>query len=251
MKRPFERAARRVGLALQELAEDGLDALWPRRCWLCGTSAEGAACEEHAIAVGLAGPRCGRCSVALPPGVRSGELCRGCRRRAPPFASVSAAVDYRDSAVRPWLLAFKHGGRFDLAVPLADLVVRSLAESGRDRPGPVDRLVPVPLHPARRLERGFDQAARLAVQLERRGLGVLAPHLARTRATEPQGAPTAPGRRANVEGAFRCIGRPAVGTGTVWLVDDVLASGATAAACARVLRRSGVERVRVLVVARA
>ena len=113
-------------------------------------------------------------------------------------------------------------------------------------------LVPVPLHPARRLERGHDQASLLATELELLGVGRFAPLLRRTRHTPAQGAPDAPSRAANVRGAF-AVRRPrglAQGI-SVWLVDDVLTTGATVAASALALRRAGAHEVGVLAVARA
>ena len=113
-------------------------------------------------------------------------------------------------------------------------------------------LVPVPLHSARRIERGHDQAALLASELEALGLGRRAPALRRLRHTPPQGAPDAPSRAANVRGAF-AVRRPRwlVRGVSVWIVDDVLTTGSTAAACALALRRAGAREVGVLAVARA
>lgn len=183
-----------------------------------------------------------------------------------------AALPY-DTGIAAWVLAFKHGHRPDLARPLAryaaeaDGVRAALADSrASERP----LLCPVPLHPWRRLERGYDQAALFAVALgEALELPVLCA-LRRIRSTAPQGSEGGRSqRRLNVRGAFRlawhprlllrAVGqrlagerraRPLVGR-RIWLVDDVLTSGATLDACARVLRRAGAREVRALVLARA
>ncbi|MFY9345342.1 MAG: hypothetical protein WAT39_22820 [Planctomycetota bacterium] len=112
-------------------------------------------------------------------------------------------------------------------------------------------LVPVPLHPARRRRRGFDQTAWLATGLgERLGLEVRLGALARTRPTLPQGDPRVQSRAANVEGAF-AVGRPGGVAGRhLILVDDVFTSGATARACAGVLREAGGVAVAVLTACR-
>jgi predicted amidophosphoribosyltransferase len=119
----------------------------------------------------------------------------------------------------------------------------------------------VPLHPLRRLERGYDQALLLARVLgEALQLPVITP-LVRLRATAPQGAEGGRAtRRSNVAGAFglartalagRLLGRGLLAGRDVWLVDDVLTSGSTADACADVLRRGGARSVTVVVLARA
>ena len=166
-----------------------------------------------------------------------------------------ALAEYaRDAALREWILAFKHGGRSDLAPVLGGALGVRLAERRAADPGSARALlVPIPLHPRRRFERGYDQARLLAHAAARvEGLEVRA-LLARTRATLPQGSPFAPERAANVRGAFR-LARGATRRlhgREVWLVDDVLTSGATANACAELVCAAGAARARVLVLARA
>lgn len=250
--------ARAAKAAATTLLADLTDAIWPPVCWVCGEAAHPAtsplACEHHdltaAAASMLAAPRCGRCAGQLPPGIRAGSTCAACRRLGGAPTRAICAIDYRAEGAADWLLRFKHGGRRDLAVPLAQVLATACARAGV-RAGRA-LLVPVPLHPARRLERGHDQAALLAAELEALGLGHRAPLLRRVRATPAQGAPDAASRAANVRGAFavRRPGRLARGA-TIWLVDDVLTTGSTAAACARALRRAGAREVGVLAVARA
>jgi ComF family protein len=110
--------------------------------------------------------------------------------------------------------------------------------------------VPVPLHPARRRERGFNQAADLARHL---GVPVLAA-LRRTRATAAQTGLPAAQRHGNVRNAFavsragRRLSR--IPAAIVVLVDDVSTTGATLEACARALKEAGVQEVRALTAAR-
>ena len=230
------------------------DALWPPRCRLCGAHAEdGRACAVHALPRRPPGERCGKCLARLPSGIPEGARCAECRRAPPGWSRLVALGDYREQpALREWVLAFKHGGRADLARPLAEALADAL-----DRAGALEDqravLVPVPLHPRRRLERGYDQAARLALELERTcGLERVAA-LKRARDTPPQGEPGSSSRQANVRAAFaprprrarRLAGRRA------WIVDDVVTSGATAAECARILRQMGASEASVLALARA
>jgi ComF family protein len=117
-------------------------------------------------------------------------------------------------------------------------------------------LVPVPLHPWRRIERGYDQARLLAVAVGAHARVPMARALARARATSVQGSAGAVSRDANVRDAFRgSIWPPRaarrVAGASVWLVDDVVTSGATLRECARVLRRLGAAEVSALALARA
>ncbi len=234
---------------LLELWTGIVEALYPLGCRLCGAALleDTLACEAHPLELDRASPRCGRCAAELAPALPDGGLCPSCRREEPRFERVLCVGSYR-SGLHDWLLAFKHGGRRDLALPLAALLAERLNEAGAR-----GLLVPVPLHPLRQFERGFDQAALLAHELARRtGLRTRAA-LRRTRATRPQGSALSLSRDANVRGAFKVgrFGRRALAGQEVWLVDDVLTSGSTADECARVLLHAGASRVGVAVVARA
>jgi ComF family protein len=122
-------------------------------------------------------------------------------------------------------------------------------EAAARMPGPApDALVPVPLHPARIRARGFAPAAVLARALARALGAPAAPALRRVRDTPSQTGLDRPGRRRNVAGAF-APARPLPGA-TIWLVDDVVTTGATLGEAARVLRAAGAGRVAAVCVAR-
>lgn len=222
---------------------------------MCGAGTDlGEPCREHDLGREEDGPRCGRCAGRLAAALPDGTRCAGCVRRPPRITRALCLGDYAPGApLRDWVLALKHGGRTDLAEPLGRALGLALAgalEPASDR-GPL--LVPVPLHPLRRLERGHDQA-RLLARAAGRAAGVpVREVLRRRRWTEPQGSPAAGPRASALDGAFlvrRGAGRVLRGR-AVWLVDDVLTSGATLSGCAAALRRAGAGPVAALVVARA
>lgn len=232
-------------------AEFGV-ALYPPLCWLCrAPSVDGFGCRAHALdsCRGDSSPRCRGCAARLPAGIAAG-LCARCRREPRGYARLVAGGDYGSTALREWILAFKHGGRRDLAGPLAAFLAGAWRAAGGPPPGAV--LTSVPLHPLRRLERGYDQAWLLGRELaEALGL-VCLPALRRRRRTPAQGAPGSRSRVANVEGAFDLRPGPASALAgrAVWLVDDVVTSGATVRACAAVLRRAHATEISVLTLAR-
>lgn len=240
-----------------------LDLVFPPFCPLCaerlGPARRDPLCGRCWLGLErIAVPGCRRCG--LPFGAFAGEvateaaasggrgLCAACRRHRPTFAYARAAARY-GAHVREALHAFKFGGRRALAAPLGDLV----AELGSGLPLPaLDVIVPVPLHPRRERERGFNQSWLLARrvgaawQVTARG-----DVLTRRIATAPQTALGAEARRLNVDGAFH-VKRPELVAGRhVVLVDDIMTTGATAGACARVLREAGAATVGVVTVARA
>ncbi len=192
---------------------------------------------------------CGRPFPAFDPGrPAQASPCEPCRRRRPPFAYARAAAVYGER-VREAVHALKFERKTALARPLGDLMAE--AGSAMLPLDAVDCLVPVPLHPSREAERGFNQSVLLANRVGRRwGVPVESRSLRRRRPTLPQTDLDAEGRRANVRGAFT-LSRPAAVDGRhVLLIDDVFTTGATVAECARVLLEAGARAVGVLTVAR-
>jgi ComF family protein len=194
----------------------------------------------------LTPPLCERCGDPLPSWrVISVPLarCPRCRRR-PRVVDRAASVGAYDGALRAIVHAFKYEGRRSLAHPLAGLIRRHCAAVLDG----ASYLVPVPLHPSRRRERGFNQAADLT-----RRLGLPScPALRRVRATPSQISLPASRRHGNVRDAFAATRHARSLAGTiVVLVDDVSTTGATLDACARVLKEAGVVEVRAVTAARA
>jgi ComF family protein len=193
----------------------------------------------------LTPPLCDRCGDPLPTWrAISIPLARCPRcRRARRLVDRARAIGAYDGALRAIVHALKYDGRRSLARPLGDL----MRLRGADMLDGAACAIPVPLHPSRRRQRGFNQAADLA-----RHLGVPAvPALRRVRATLTQTGLPAARRHRNVRDAFAVTRAASPLSGaTVVLVDDVSTTGATLEACARVLKMAGVVEVRALTAAR-
>lgn len=153
-----------------------------------------------------------------------------------------------EGVLREMIHLYKYGRVQTLAGPLADFAMAAFPRDER-----FDAIVPVPLHWRRRWQRGFNQSELLARAVARRtGIPVLAA-LLRVRPTSVQAGLSNTRRRQNVASAFRCRRRLA-GRGLqgrrILLIDDVMTTGSTAAACAMALKRGGAARVALLTVAR-
>jgi ComF family protein len=197
--------------------------------------------------VAVSPPLCATCGDPLPSWrilTREEAVCARCRRMPPAFSTARAAAEYEGS-LRDIIHAFKYDGRRSLAKPLAAM----MREHGSDLLGEADVVVPVPLHPWRRLRRGFNQAHELARHLDCR----VAHALWRARPTAAQSGLRPAQRRRNVRHAFRVspLLRESLEHISVLLVDDVRTTGATLDACARVLKEAGALRVTALTIARA
>lgn len=241
MKSPLPGFGRTVALFANGLQHWML----PPVCAVCGMAARPGldCCDGCQRDLPVVEAGCRRCGLEM---VRDAELCGRCSRRLPAFDRSFATFAYRDAV--EWLIQrFKF--RHDLASGrvLANLMARRLDDMAVPRP---DLMVPVPLHWQRRVRRGFNQSEMLCADLSRH-FGGLPWHsmLERRRATAAQSDLPAERRSGNVRGAFRI--RPLAGVRHVALVDDVMTTGSTLDECARVLKRNGVQRVDVWVVARA
>jgi ComF family protein len=223
-----------------------LDRVWPRFCLVCGLDSPGHpdCCPACRSQLPPAEPACRRCALVLP---REVERCGHCISAAPAFDAAHAGFAY-GPPIASLVQRFKFSRDLAAGRVLAMLLAGQLARRGVPRP---DLMIPVPLNWRRRWRRGFNQAELLCRDLSRHFGGLpWCDALIRQRATPAQSALPAGKRRGNVRGAFALRPLPP-GVHTVALVDDVMTTGATLAECARVLKKSGVARVEVWVVARA
>jgi ComF family protein len=239
-----------VGARLRAAASGVLAVFFPPLCHLCEASAEGLSPEVCAgCRAAFRPPRpplCVRCGA---PGTAAPPPCRTC--------AGWLALDHARSAllyagpVRTWVHELKYGGLTALAPLGREPLLRALHE------GPAHwsdaALVPVPLHPVRERERGFNQAELLAGELARGAGLALLPVLRRVRPTRPQVGLAAADRARNVHGAFGTDPArvPLLRGRTALLVDDVFTTGSTLEAAAAALRAAGAAQVGAVTLARA
>jgi ComF family protein len=237
--------------ALRTVADGVLSVILAPCCAACGhlldRPTSGPVCDHCWKSIlPLTPPLCDRCGDPLPTWRAisiSLARCPRCRRGNGQVDRARAIGSY-DGALRAIVHALKYDGRRSLARRLAAL----MRTRGADMLAGADWVVPVPLHPSRRRERGFNQAWDLARHL---GVASCQP-LRRHRATATQTGLPAVQRHRNVRGAFgiRSGAPERLAGSTVVLIDDVSTTGATLDACAAALKGVGVREVRALTAAR-
>lgn len=214
------------------------DLIWPRAC---------AGCRERGAWV------CSHCLGALP--LSREPWCERCGARRcecsslQPIIALARAVGPHDGWLADAIHRLKYGGEPCRAGHLGEAMSPLLADVMREEPHAL--IVPVPLHPRRERQRGYNQSllvARAAIGSRHANLAPGA--LRRVRATTQQVGLSGDERVFNVVGAFEAdialvAGRPIV------LIDDVMTTGSTVAACAMVLRDAGAAAVAVVTLSRA
>lgn len=229
-----------------------LDAALPPRCPSCGSLVErqGSLCPPcWAKLRFITGSACQRCAVPVPHAPGGAIVCPACILEPPLYGRARAALRY-DTASAPMILAMKHRGKLQAVESFGGWMALAGAELFQG----ADGLVPVPLHRWRMLRRGFNQSSLLARAVGRRAaLPTLDRALVRLRATRSQQGLRSEERVRNMAGgSFAVPDRQwsLVAGRRLILVDDVLTTGSTLAACAAALRRAGAANVDVMVLAR-
>lgn len=184
-------------------------------------------------------PHCPQCAVPTP----DSQVCGACLQHPPAHAYTLAALSYA-FPVDQLIQALKYQQRLAIAPVLG----RALALAARSRPRP-DLLIPMPLHPKRLQQRGFNHATEIArVIADELSLPLDTSICERVRDTPPQVALAYDQRRRNVRDAFVCHGK--VAGKRVALIDDVMTTGTSLGELAKTLKKAGAFEVEAWVVAR-
>jgi ComF family protein len=255
-------------LLLQRLYQSFLDAIFPRRCLICGAFED----SEHsdgrvgfdALTSITAPCFCGSCRQDLRPIIspfcskcgrpfvsREGDnhVCGECLVEQRHFRKARSFGVY-DGALMEAIHRLKYGKHTSLSQPLSALVRETFFQCW-DRTT-VDLLVPVPLHVKRLRQRGFNQSHLLIKGwAKREGISFDGLTLWRSRWTEPQTELSRKERKKNIKGAFQIKHPERIKGKKIVLVDDVYTTGSTVNECARVLMKAGAVTVDVLTLARA
>jgi ComF family protein len=194
-------------------------------------------------------PFCEKCSEPFSGAITNPFDCANCAHRRLYFDAAVSAFRSR-GIVRKIILDFKYKRQIHLRHLVASWLFAAL-EDHRLRRREFDLIVPVPLHPAKERDRGFNQAALLAGLLSERMSLPMRPVLERIRHTTTQTAFDRAERMQNLHGAFRLRKNANVRQLRVLVIDDVLTTGSTLSACARVLRKAGAACIYAATAARA
>ena len=242
-----------MAAGIQAGVNAALGFFFPEACQICGNERGaaadgfvGAQCRSHVRFIKP--PFCQRCGLPFDGDITTAFECSNCREIKLHFRSARSAV----AAKGPVLDAI-HRYKYERALwfePfLANLLIRQAEPELRREIW--DRIVPVPLHPAKRREREFNQAERLAIRLGRTtGIPVDRRLLKRIAPTRTQTLLTREERAENVRNAFVMARAESLKGLRLVLLDDVFTTGATTNACAKVLLAAGAKDVCVWTVAR-
>ncbi|MEY3202171.1 MAG: hypothetical protein RIR70_1721 [Pseudomonadota bacterium] len=215
-------------------------ALRSQDCHICGMkSREGLLCRgclDDMPALPLC--RCPVCAIPTP----LGEVCGVCLNHPPHYDATLAAFEYR-FPLEPMVVALKYRAQPHLAAFIARMMINAI-----ERPE-ADCVIPMPLHPRRIIERGFNQSAEIARRLASHWrIPLMLDAAERDRDTPPQAKLSGSDRYQNVKGAFR--GTRDLSGRKVAVVDDVMTTGSTLDELARTLKSRGAAHVTNILAAR-
>lgn len=241
---------------IQRILDGFINIFFPVECFICESPVARhqdcgicSNCWNKARELEIKPPRCSSCGLPFQNFQDDSEhLCGPCILNPPPYSGARAFGHYMAELSRV-IQEFKFHGRRNLSGLLTPLLTATFFENWtRDD---FDLIVPVPLHPRRRRQRGYNQSALLSRSLARRIAVPWFSGLIRTRATLPQVGLTDSQRQENVRNAFRCRNPESVTNKRILLIDDVMTTGATVGSASRALMDAGAFRVSALTIARA
>ncbi|MBE6449160.1 MAG: ComF family protein [Alphaproteobacteria bacterium] len=227
------------------------DILLPPRCLICGEIVykENGLCAKCFSKINfLSNQSCPICGRPYTFPIEDGNtlICGKCLSKPPVLRGLKAVFAYDDFS-KNLILPFKHADRTDLVPYLSKLMFKR----GKEFFEEADCIIPVPLHWKRKLKRKYNQAALLALNIEKLSqkpclLSVLSRH----RYLTSQKNKTRKERLENIKNAFKVKDANLIKNKKIVLIDDVYTTGATLNECARVLYKAGAKDVVAVVIAR-
>jgi len=232
-----------------------MDLLFPRHCEICVKSMnhknQTYLCEICFNKIRfISSTACRGCAKVFPGAFPSIEnwICPGCLR-AKRFYEACYAVSYYEGPIKELLQTFKFARAEYLAGTLREIFLKGMI--GKVDWGNFDFVVPIPLHPRKLKERGFNQSFILAQTVrDVTGLRILRDSIVRVKYSEGQTLQDKKARLENIRGSFKVHYPQKIKGKEILLVDDVLTTGATIQECARLLKEAGAKTVTVVVLAR-
>lgn len=235
-------------------AGGGVELIFPRRCSCCRVGLPGKGqviCADCLAAIHyLQSPLCSCCGRGLPDSSGGDHLCGFCLRQPPVYGRARSVV-YYEEPVSHLLHRLKYAADTSTLPALAQVMAPFTYNLAQEFQPAADRIIPVPLFPARLKKRGLNQSLLLArIFFPQAGTALLVDGMIRTRDTPPQTTLDGDARRKNLKGAFAVRVPAAVRGRRIFLVDDVLTTGTTVIECGRALLAAGAVEISVVTVAR-
>lgn len=234
-----------------------LDIIYPPRCALCLTSSQQSdtpsieLCEHCQNELRLITAACFHCGLPLKHALTH-QLCGECLKKPPTYDRVISIYHYQQPLI--WLIQqMKFHKKTRIAHLLAQLLSRTIFHHLAQDPSSIpDAIIPVPLHHKRQYQRHFNQAEELANVIAKKLQRPLDnQYIERHLNCQQQSGLDAKQRKKNVKGIFRIKNKKEYTYQHVAIVDDVMSTGSTVNEIAKVLKRSGIKKVDVWVLARA
>lgn len=223
-----------------------LDTIFPIKCVGCKKEGEWLCDKCFSKTVLVKSQLCPYCSRLS----EKGKICERCKRRTKSnLSGILPACYFNEGFIKDAIHEFKYDGVFDLAEPLANLLINCLLENplfeGRI-------IVPVPLHKRKEKQRGFNQSKLLAQKIaDAYEVEIEDKVLIRKKSTLPQVSLGSKDRKSNIKNAFEFVGDSGkIKDKKILLIDDVCTTGATLEECAKVLKENDAKDVWALIIAR-
>lgn len=182
----------------------------------------------------------------------SGEphFCRECLQQRTAFSIHRSCGSY-EGKLKDIIILFKYKGFKVLGKALASFAVKALGHE-ESLWWKLDALIPVPLHPEKETQRGFNQAKVLAFELGKlKDIPIMEKRLVKVRNTPPQTSLEVRDRQRNLRGAFEVVHSEEVEGKALLLVDDVFTTGSTLQQCSLALKKAGAQEIRAITIAQA